>query len=200
VISSGTVIEPTVHSKKVEEIIKDLEKQRESHRYKSDNLSIVQNINEYIFGINPLKFINDPSKTREVYDEYVQCKLDEENANDSEEDNEVPNLKQEKGGHRKSIITMKSKNVFSLSQKKTTDDDKSKTEENLTNINSNFGGANNKNEKSNKITFNDDLKKQILQSHELNEFLTRNSKFIERVYFIKFIYYLLYINHLFILK
>lgn len=126
--------------------------------------------------------MNDPSKTREVYDEYVQCKLDEENANNSEEENEVPNLKQEKGGHRKSIIGMKSKNVFSLSQKKNVDDDKNKAEENSTNINSNFIGANiNKNEKSNKITFNDDLKKQILQSHELNEFLNRNSKYIERV-------------------
>ena len=91
-------MEPTDHSKKGDEIIKDLERERASHKYRTDNLTIVQNINEYIFGINPLALIND-IKSREVYDEYVQCKLDEENPNNSDEDALVPILNLE-NGHR----------------------------------------------------------------------------------------------------
>jgi hypothetical protein len=188
VVSSGVAFEPSTNSKKVDEIIKDLEKHRASQRYRSDSLFIVQNINEYIFGIDPLRKINDKvgGQAKEVYEVYVQCKLDEENQNPSDEEDFKVNVNKEKG-HRKSIIGLKSKNVFALSQKKGNEDDKNKTEkfdELLTTIGSNFNTQTTRNEKSNKIVFNDDLKKQILQSHELNEFLVRNSKYIERVKFI----------------
>jgi len=174
-------MEPTDHSKKVDEIIKDLERHRESHKYKQDHLSVVQNINEFIFGVNPLKQINDSMAKKDMYDEYVQCKMDEEFKNNSDEEDERPNNRQEKG-HRKSIIALKSKNVFSLSQKKQVEEEKGKTDDNST-VNTSFSttAATNKSEKPVKVIFNDDLKKQILQSHELNEFLIRNSKFIERV-------------------
>lgn len=169
-------------AKKVDEIIKDLEKHRESVRYRGDHLFIVNNINEYIFGINPLKTINDAigGKSRDVYDVFVQCKLDEENqaGSDEEEEEERPANK----GYRKSFIGLKSK-VSSLSQKKPQEDEKNKNEnkeENITNLNTNFSTTM-KSEKVGKVLWNDDLKKQILQSHELNEFLVRNSKFIERV-------------------
>lgn len=197
VINTGAPLEPTDHSKKVDEIIKDLERQRDSHRYKQDNLSIVQNINEFIFGLNPLKQISDSMTKKDVYDEYVQCKMDEEFKNNSDEESEVPNARQEKG-QRKSIIAMKSKNVFGLSQKKNLEDDKAKLVDDSNNntVSSAFStvAATNKSDKSVKLIFNDDLKKQILQSHELNEFLTRNSKFMERVIntillFVLFVFY-----------
>lgn len=181
VINTGAPLEPTDQSKKVDEIIKDLERHRESHRYKQDNLTIVQNINEFIFGLNPLKQIDSMTK-KDMYDEFVQCKMDEEFKNNSDEENEVPNVRQEKGT-RKSIVAMKSKIVFALSQKKNLDDDKAKLDENNSSINTAFStiAGTNKSEKPIKVIFNDDLKKQILQSHELNEFMTRNSKFMERV-------------------
>jgi len=171
-------VDSNENSKKVDEIIKGLEIQRASFRYKIDNLSIVQNINEYIFGINPLKYINDSNKGKEVYDEYVQCKLDEENQNNSEED-EKPHIRER--GHRKSAVFIKGKNVCNLSQKKNLEDDKSKNDENSTNLNSNFSTVVTTKNEQKKIIFNDDIKKQLLQSHELNEFLVRNSKYIERV-------------------
>jgi len=183
VISTGLPLEPTDHSKKVDEIIKDLERQREAHKYKSGTLTIVQNINEFIFGSNPLKQISDSITKKDMYDEFVQCKMDDENKNNSDEEAEVPNARQEKGT-RKSIIAMKSKNVFSLSHKKTLEDnDKAKAAEENSTVNSVFStiASTNKTEKQIKVVFNDDLKKQILHSHELNEFLMRNSKFMERV-------------------
>lgn len=125
-----------------------------------------------------------------MYDEFVQCKMDEEFKNNSDEESEMPYIRQEKGA-RKSIIALKSKNVFSLSQKKNLEDEKLKPDDNST-INTAFSSINatNKSEKPVKIVFNDDLKKQILQSVELNEFLTRNSKFIERVIIISFFFVL----------
>jgi len=182
VISTGAPTEPTDHSRKVDEIIKDLERQRESHRYKPDNLSIVQNINEFIFGLNPLKQTGDSMAKRDMYDEFVQCKMDEEFKNNSDEEAEMINTRQEKGA-RKSIIATKFKNNGSLSQKKSLEDEKSKLFDDNSNINSAFStiAATNKSEIQVKLVFNDDLKKQILQSVELNQFLTRNSKFIERV-------------------
>jgi len=105
-------------------------------------------------------------KTVDVYNVEIQCKMDEESKSDSD-DEIIPTTIQK--GHRKSMVNIKTKNAF-VPVKKT--DEEKKAEK---------GDENLHNDKGNKNVFNDELKKQILQSHELNDFMLRNSKYIERV-------------------
>jgi hypothetical protein len=125
--------------------------------------------------------ISEKKTSVDVYHVEIQCKLDEENQTDSD-DEIIQTQTTFKKGHRNSMIISKTKTAFVPVKK--TDEEKIKAEKGDENLN---------NEKGNKTVFNDELKKQILQSHELNEFLLRNSKYIERV--IKFfIFYFLLIK------
>lgn len=163
--AAGAANYTSINTKKVDDIIKDLEKKRESERYHTDKLSIVQNINEYIYGVEPLAKMSESKKSVDVYNVEIQCNLNEENQSDSDDDI-IPATIQK--GHRKSMVNINTKKAF-VPVKKTEDEKKGeKGEENL-------------NEKSKQPVFNDELKKQILQSAELNDFMMKNSKYIERV-------------------
>jgi len=167
----------TINTKKVDDIIKDLEDKRKSERYVNDKLSIVQTINEYIFGVKSIEKISEKKTSVDVYHVEIQCNLDEKNQYDSDNDDVIiPSTL--KKGHRNSMVQMKTKTAFVPVKK--TEEEKLKHEK---------GDQNLHNEKGNKGVFTDELKKQILQSTELNEFLIRNSKYIERV---KFFYTLIY--------
>ena len=177
--ADGNFTSISSNTKKVDDIIKELERKKETTKFK--NLSIVQNINEFIFGIEDLKSIKDKSKeTKDFYDVQIQCKMDEENKQISNEEEEIfPTTFQQ--GHRKSIGNIKTKANFTTVKK--TEEDKIKLDKEET------GG----NEKVNKINFNDELKKQLLQSHELNVFMNKNSRYVERVFY-SIIYFLFVLN------
>ena len=129
----------------------------------------MDNINEFIFGVDNMLKMNENKGPKDVYDVQIQCKLDDENKSDSDDEILIPSNIQK--GHRKSMVNLKTKNAFVPVKK--TEDEKIKTEKGDELFTNPFGG-------SNKV-LNDDLKKQILSSVELNDFLTKNSKYIERV-------------------
>jgi hypothetical protein len=134
-------------------------------RFRNENLS-VYNINDSILGTHP-----------EVYEEGIQCDIEKELILNSESEDEEEIKKEDVTSYRKSIFNSKPKsNSILLSNQK--DSSKFSLDEKI------IKGIveereENKPLKSSKVS--DETRKQILNSHEMTDFITSKAKYVERV-------------------
>jgi len=142
----------------IDEIRKQASYLKESmQRYKSEILT-TSKLSETILGYNP-----------ECYDAEIQTETQNKNYS-SEEDEKQTVVVKEKGYHRSSLWASAKSKTISSNKKGFDIDEKKIIEKQEENIIS-----------KNKLIVNDDYRRQIMTSHELNDFLSKNSKYVERV-------------------
>ena len=143
----------------IDEIRKQASYLKESmQRYKSEILT-TSKLSETILGYNP-----------ECYDAEIQTEIPNKDYSSEEEEEQKTIVVKEKGYHRSSVWASAKSKIVSSNKKGFEIDEKKINEKQEDNIVS-----------KNKIIVNDDYRRQIITSHELNDFLSKNSKYVERV-------------------
>jgi len=139
-------------------------------RYSSDGLSYSY-LSDSIIG-----------KAPEMYEEGVQCEFENSKSDSEEEEDEYENKRAKGAGYRKSVMmSFGKKTPFAQVSSKKSDISTAFVIEEKTNEKSEGKVEGGSSAIKNKNIVNEEMRRQILNSHELNEFLSTKSKYVERV-------------------